>query len=97
MYERGEGVERNIEAAVHVLKKLCCASYARTCYHLGMLYYYGKEVPQDRKLAYEYFSRCSDRNKKCSDALRELFNEHNKIWLYNPKHHISELFENDPE
>lgn len=63
MYERGEGVQRNIKSAVEWYTKSAKMGNRGAQHNLGFFYYSGTGVEQNLKLAYEFFMMAAKQGK----------------------------------
>ena len=63
MYERGEGVQRNINSAVEWYTKSAKMGNRGAQHNLGFFYYSGIGVEQNLKLAYEFFMMAAKQGK----------------------------------
>lgn len=63
MYERGEGVQKNIKSAVEWYTKAANMGNRGAQHNLGFFYYSGTGVKQNFKLAYEFFMMAAKQGK----------------------------------
>ena len=54
-YMTGKGTEKNVEEGVNYLERSTTAGYGNE--YLGMMYYYGEDVPQDYKKAMSWYTQ----------------------------------------
>lgn len=73
MYDKGRGVRRDYDKAVHWYKKAAKQSDSRAQYLLGVKYVNGHGVPLDRKLAYAWFAIAFNNGyEKAADPIKVL-------------------------
>ena len=75
LYFNGEGVEKDIKAAMYWYEKAATQGFADAQYRLGSLYFDGKHnIPKDYDKAYEWLQKALENgNKKAKPKLEGLF------------------------
>lgn len=60
LYQRGWGVERDINHAMEWFEKAAAQDYTRSLYRLGQLYRTGREIPRDYAKALDFYQRAAE-------------------------------------
>ncbi len=73
LYQKGEGVEKNLIKAAQLYTKACELKESFGCGALGMLYENGQGVEKDLRKATQFYSKaCKLGNQKACEILKEL-------------------------
>ena len=69
----GCGVEKDVEVAMNLYQKAAEMGQIAAYGFMGLVYYKGKDQPQDYKMAYELFMKAGDKSNEVTYTLGEMY------------------------
>lgn len=79
MYQKGDGVEKDMQKALFWYEKAAEANLAIAQYNLGMLYFEGTVVPKDEKKAKELWQKAANQGLEVAVKLMYSINNYEKL------------------